>query len=127
MSTTEFPFTQEDVTTVYDALLRCSGRDVAQSLIGGDAMAEAGFPKRRRVFLATQNWASSLLGLASCIEPNYEASGRVILPWKASHLAMLPQMSWPDALGTRIAFPANVAPGTKSRLLAHVLLAMSYA
>lgn len=127
MTATEFSFTQKDITTVYDALLQCDGCEVARSLVGGGTGVKGAFPKRRRVLRATQRWASSLLRLASLVEPNYEASGRVLLPWKASHLAILPNMSWPDALGMRIAFPANVTPDRKARLLANVLLGMSYA
>lgn len=126
MATNEFHFTQEDVTTVYDALLQCDGCEVARSLLGGATGVKGASAKRRRVLRATQRWASSLLRLASLVEPNYEASGRVLLPWKASHLAILPNMSWPDALGMRIAFPANVAPDRKAQLLANVLLGMSY-
>lgn len=126
MTAATFSFTQEDITTVYDALLRCDGYEVAQSLVGGTVGADGAFPERPRVIRATQRWASSLLRLASCTEPNYETSPRVLLPWKSSHLAILPNVSWPDALGMRIAFPTNVSPGLKARLLANVLLAMSY-
>lgn len=128
MNPSTIRFTDEDVTTVYDALLCCNGHDLASALLAADAPQGIGATAPGSAVLAlAARRVSSVLALLRAVGPNREESSRIILPWKASHLAMLSQLSWPDALGLRIALPSHVGPRRRARLLANVLLGLSRA
>lgn len=127
MSTQEFAFSQEDITTVYDALQGCSAQSLAEALLGRSASQASGAkPSRSEVLAIATRRVSSLLQVLFRLGPNCEASAHVILPWRPSHLSQLSSMSWPDALGARIVVPAEASHDARSRFLADALLCISY-
>lgn len=126
MNAKDICFSEKDVTTLYDALNHCSGSDIACALLRPNRSLQGLHVQDEgpAVRLASRR-ASSMLSALRSLEPNFEASSEIILPWKASHLVLLSGMSWPNALGMRIAFPANASSELRNRLLADVLLGMS--
>lgn len=115
-----------DVTTVYDALQGCDATQLAFSLLGPSGSRPKEEGGLAPVDVAARR-ASSMLRVVRQLGPNYEESARILLPWRPSHLAVLANLSWPDALGMRIVLPSGIDAASKSRLLAGVLLGMSYA
>ena len=125
MSAKAFAITPQDTTTLFDALQRCTAEELAQAALGQHASHGTGMVQGRASKLAA-NQVASMLRVLFSVGPNCEASSRIILPWKPSHLAQLSNMSWPDALGTRIVVPAGASRVARSRLLAKALVCMSY-
>lgn len=125
MSTKEFAFSAQDITTVYDALQGCSAESLAKAMLGHPA-SRAGAKLRAGALGVATRRIASMLRVLSQLGPNCEASAHIILPWKPGHLAQLSCMSWQDALGTRIVIPSGASSGMRSRFLAEALLCISY-
>lgn len=127
MGTTEFRFTSEDITTVFDALHGFDPEEIACALLESGASCQSqGKHEPPKIVGMAERRIASLLRVLFRLGPNCEASSKIVLPWRASHLAQLSCMSWPDALGMRIAMPSDISRSAKSRLLANVLMSMSY-
>lgn len=127
MSTQEFSFTQEDITTVYDALQGCSAESLAEAMVGHPASwASSGKQSQSVSFGIATRRVASLLRALFLLGPNCEASTHIILPWKPSHLSMLSAVSWSEALGMRMVMPEGASQAVRSRFLANALLSISY-
>ena len=126
MGTNSYCYTEEDVTTVYDALRTCTGNDIAQSLLAPEDGRAVNTTAPSNVVRLAARRVESMVKVLDALGPNYEASSEILLPWKASHASLLKGRSWPDVLGMRIAFPSRAGRAQRHRLLANVLLSMSY-
>lgn len=121
------PFRDEDVTTVYDALLGSDDRMLVRALFssGGADGVSGSFLASEPARLA-QRRVSSVKRLMLDVGPDMEsAASDVVVPWDASHLSGLAGQPWPSVLGRRVALPASLGGLGRHKCLADILLCMS--
>lgn len=120
-------FCDEDVTTVYDALIQSDDGLLVQALLEIDAPSSGSARCLTSAFGASLHQRlSSMKRLALDVGPSFESAAmEAIVPWSTSCLFGLGRQSWPAVLGRRVVLPQGRGLLWWHKCLVIVLLSMA--